>query len=78
MLLIKIRRMRWVERVACMRESERDNKYKILVRKPEGKRSLGTSRHRWEDNIRMDLNEIGWEVVNRIYLARDKHHWQLL
>jgi hypothetical protein len=78
MLLIKIRRMRWVERVACMRESERDNKYKILVRKPEGKRSLGTSRHRWEDNIRMDHREIGWKVVDWIHLAQDRDQWQHL
>jgi len=37
------------------------NAYKILVRKPEGKRPFGRLRHRWEDNIRMDRREIGWE-----------------
>jgi hypothetical protein len=44
---------------------------KLLVGNSEGKRPLGTSRHRWEDNIRMDLNEIGWEVV-------DWNHWKVL
>jgi hypothetical protein len=39
------------------------NKYKISVGKPEGKRPLGRSRHRWEDNIKMDLKEIGWKDV---------------
>jgi len=37
--------------------------YNILVGKPEGKRPLGRPRHRWEDNIRMDLREMGWECV---------------
>jgi hypothetical protein len=36
------------------------NKYRILVGTPEGKTTLGTSRRRWEDNIKMDLREIGW------------------
>jgi hypothetical protein len=39
---------------------EKKNAYRILVEKPEGKRPLGRSRRRWEDNIRMDLREIGW------------------
>jgi hypothetical protein len=37
------------------------NAYDILVSKPEGKRPRGRPRHRWEDNIRMDISEIGWE-----------------
>jgi len=41
----------------------------ILIGKPEGKRSLGRSRRRWKDNIRMDLREIGWEGVDCIYLV---------
>jgi hypothetical protein len=45
------------------------NAYKILVRKPEGKRLLRRPRHRWEDNIGMDLREIGWEGVNWMHLA---------
>jgi hypothetical protein len=39
---------------------ERRGAYRVLVRKPEGNRPLGRSRHRWEDNIRMGLHEVGW------------------
>jgi len=46
--------------------------YRILVGKPKGKRPLGRPRGRWEDNIRMDLGEIGWEGVDWIHLAYDK------
>jgi hypothetical protein len=53
---------------------EMRNSY-ILVGKPEGKRPLGRPRHRWEDNIKMDLRELGWEGVNWIHLAQDKDHW---
>jgi len=55
-MVIKSRRMRWAGHVACMEEMR--NTYKILVRKPEGKRPHGRPRHRWENNIRMDLMEI--------------------
>jgi hypothetical protein len=60
--MIKSRRMRWAGHVACMREKR--NAYRILVGKPEGKRPLGRLRHRWEDNIEMDLREIGWGSMN--------------
>jgi hypothetical protein len=46
------------------------NAYKVLVRKPEGKRPLGRPKHRWEDNIRMDLQEIGCDFVGQIHLAQ--------
>jgi hypothetical protein len=48
--------------------------HSILVEKPKGKRPLGRSRRKWEDNIRMDLRKIGWETVDWIHLAqiRDK------
>jgi hypothetical protein len=55
--ITKLRRMRWVGHVARM--GEKRNAYKILVGKPEGKRPLGRPRRRWEDNIRIDLREIG-------------------
>jgi hypothetical protein len=45
------------------------NVYNILVGKPEGKRALGKPRHRWEDNIRMDLRDVGWEGVDCIQLV---------
>jgi len=52
--------------------------YRILVGKPEGKRRLGRSRRRWEDNFKMDLKEKGWERVNWFYLAQDKDSERLL
>jgi hypothetical protein len=58
--MIKSRRMRWAEHVARM--GEKRTAYRILVGKPEGKRPLGRPRGRWEDNIIIDLREIGCEV----------------
>jgi hypothetical protein len=55
----------------------RRNAYNILVGKPEGKRPLGSPRHRWED-IRMDLREIGWESVDWTHLTQDRDQWQAL
>jgi hypothetical protein len=52
-------RMRWAGHVA--RIGERRNAYRILVGKPEGRRSLGRPRRRWENNIKMDLREAGWD-----------------
>jgi hypothetical protein len=54
---IKPMRMRWAGHVARMGEER--NVYRVLMRKPEGKRPLGRPRRRWEDGIRMDLREIG-------------------
>ena len=54
--VIKSRRMRYARHVACMREQR--NAHRLLVGKPKGKRPLGRPRHRWEDNIKMDLKEI--------------------
>jgi hypothetical protein len=51
---------------------------KILVGKSEGKRPLGRTRCRWEDNIRMDVREIEWEVVEGIHLAQDRDQWWVL
>jgi len=56
--VIKSRRMRWVGHVARM--GERTGVYRVLVGKLEGKRPLGRPRRRWEDNIKMDLQEVGW------------------
>jgi hypothetical protein len=55
--VIKSRRMRWAGHVARMGEGI--GAYKILVWRPEGKRPLGIPRRRWEDNIKMDLQEVG-------------------
>jgi hypothetical protein len=51
---------------------------KILVENPEGKRPLGRPRRRWEDNIRMDLREIAWEVVDWMRLVQDRGRWRAL
>jgi hypothetical protein len=50
----------------------------VLMGKPEGKRPLGRPRHRWEDNIKMDLQEVGCWGGNWITLAQDRHRWQAL
>jgi hypothetical protein len=51
------------------------NAYKVSVGKPQGKTPLGRHRHRWEDNIKMDLREIGWGGMNWIHLAQDVEQW---
>jgi len=51
------------------------NAYKILAGKPQGKRLSGRHRRRWEDNIRMDLMEVGWECVDWIHVGKDRNHW---
>jgi hypothetical protein len=67
--MIKSRRMRWAGHVA--RIGEKINAYRILVGKPEGKRPSRRQRHRWVDNIKMDLREIGWDGMDWIDLAQD-------
>jgi hypothetical protein len=49
--------------------------YRVLVGKPEGKRPLGRPRHRWEDNIMMDFQEVGCGVMDWIGLAQDRDRW---
>jgi hypothetical protein len=68
--------MRWAGHVA--RKGEKKNSYRILVEKPESKRPLGRPRHRWVDNIKMDLRERGWYGMNWIYLAQDRDQWRSL
>jgi hypothetical protein len=74
--IIKSRRMRWAGHVACM--GEKRNVYRILVGKTEGKRPLGRPRRRWEDNIKMDLREIGRGGIDWIDLAQDRDLWWAL
>jgi hypothetical protein len=57
---MKSRRMRLVGHVACM--GDRSGAYRVLVEKPEGRKPLGRPRHRWEDNIKMDLQKVGWRA----------------
>jgi hypothetical protein len=73
---MKSRRMRWAGHVARMRE--KGNLCRILVGNLEGKRPLGGPRHRWVDNIKMDLREIGWGDMDWIDLAQERKHWKAL
>ena len=66
--VIKSKRMRWAGHVACM--WERIGVYKVLVGKPERKRPLGRPRHRWEDYIKMDFQEVGYGGIDWITLVQ--------
>jgi hypothetical protein len=57
---------------------KRRNAYRILVGKPERRRSLGRSRRRWVDNIKMDLRERGWDGMDWIDLVQDTDQWRAL
>jgi hypothetical protein len=63
---------------ACSSHGEGRGVYRVLVGKPEGKRPLGRSRHRWEDNNKMDLQEVGCGDMNWIELAQDRDRWRAL
>ncbi|KAJ4438503.1 hypothetical protein ANN_14448 [Periplaneta americana] len=71
---IKSRRLRWAGHVAHMGESR--NAYGVLVGRPEGKRPSGRPRRRWEDNIKIDLREVGYDDREWINLAQDRHQWR--
>ena len=75
-LMINSRRMRWAGHVA--RRGERIGVYRVLVGKPEGKRPLGRPRHRWENNIKTDLQEVGCRGMDWIELAQDRDRWRAL
>jgi len=74
--VIKSGRMRWAGHVAHMGEEK--GVYRVLLGKPEGRRPLGRPRHRWVDNIRMDLQEVGCGYMGWIGLAQDRDSWQRL
>ena len=59
-------------------KGKRRKKYRVLVGKPEGKRPLGRPRRRWEDNIRMDRQEVGLGYEDWIGLAQDRDRWRAL
>jgi hypothetical protein len=71
--VIKSRRMRWAGHVARMGEGR--GVYRVLVGRPEVKRPLGRPRRKWEDNIKMDLREIGIDGENWIQLDQDWIQW---
>ena len=72
--VIVLRRMRWAGHVARM--GERRGVYRVLVGKPEGKRPLGRSRGRWEDNIKLYLQEVRFGGMDWIELAQDRNCWR--
>ena len=74
--MVKSRRVRWVGHVARMGEGR--CVHRVLVGKPEGKRPLGRLRRRWEDNIKMDLLEVGGGGGDWMELAQDTDRWQAL
>jgi hypothetical protein len=74
--VVKSRRMRWAGHVARMGEER--GVYSVLVGKPEGRRPLGRPRRRWEDNINMDLREVGAGRGNWMELAHDRDGWWAL
>jgi hypothetical protein len=63
---------------ACSAYGGGERLYRVLVGKPEGKRPLGRPRRRWEDNIRMDLQEVGCRCVEWIGLDLDRDRWRAL
>ena len=74
--VIKSRRIRWAGHVARMGEER--GEYRVLVGKPEVKRSLGRPRRRWVDNIRMDLQEVGCGYVDWTGVAQNRDRWRTL
>jgi hypothetical protein len=73
---IKSRTLRWAGHVA--RVGERRGAYRALVGKREGRRPLGRPRRRWENNIKMDLREVGWGGADWIDVAQDRDGWRAL
>jgi len=75
--VIKSRRMKWAGHMACMGEER--GAYRVLVEKPEGRRPLGRPRHRWVDDIKMDLQEVGCGYMDWIGLAQERDRcWTLV
>ena len=72
--MIKSKRMRWAGHVASMCEER--GVYRIMVGKPEVKRPLGRPRRRWVDNIRTDLQEVGFGYMDWIGLAQGRDRWR--
>jgi hypothetical protein len=71
--IVKSRRMRRMGHVACMEEGR--GVYRVLVGRPKGKRPPGRPKCRWEDNIKLDLREIGIDEANWIQLTQDRVQW---
>ena len=76
MRVVKFRRMRWAGHVARLGEGR--DVHRVLVGKPEGKRPLGRPRRRWEDNIKMDHQEVGGGCEDWMELFQDRDSWRAL
>ena len=76
MWVVKSRRIRWAGHVAHMGEDR--GVHRVLVAKPKGKSPLGRPRCRWEDNIKMDLQEVGGGRGDWTELAQDRDRWRAL
>ena len=74
--MVKSRRMRWAGHVARMKEGR--GVHRVLVGKPMEKRLLGRPRRRWEDNIKMGLQEVGGGCGDWMELAQDRDRWRAL
>jgi hypothetical protein len=64
--------------VTCSTYGGERGVYRVLVGKPEGRRPLGKPRRKWEDNMRMDIQEVGWGAVDWIDMAQDRDRWRAL
>ena len=76
MQVIKSRRMRWAGHIEHMGEGR--GVYRVLVGKPEVKKPVGRPRHRWEDNIKMDVQEVGCGTMDWIDLSQYGDRWRSL
>ena len=74
--VVKSRKMRWARHVARMGQG--GGVHRVLVEKPEGKRPLGRPRRRWEDNIKMDFQEVGGGCGDWMELVQDRDRWRAL
>jgi hypothetical protein len=76
--MIKQRRMRWGGGGVEGRIGDKRDLFRVLMGKPKGKRPLGRSRRRWEDNIKMDLQEMGCGGMDWIELVQDRDRWRAI
>jgi hypothetical protein len=74
--VVKSRRMRWAGNVAHMGEGR--GVHRVLVWRPEGRRTLGKPRRRWGDNIKRDLQEVGGDCGDWMERAQDRDSWRAL